>query len=36
MEFTFVHVITMRQGRMVRMEAFASKTEALEGAGLSG
>jgi ketosteroid isomerase-like protein len=35
MEFTFVHVITTRQGRMVRMEAFASKSEALEAVGLS-
>jgi ketosteroid isomerase-like protein len=35
MEFTFVHVITMRNGRMVRMEAFASKNDALEAAGFS-
>jgi ketosteroid isomerase-like protein len=34
MEFTFAHVITMRNGRMMRMEAYASKSEALEAVGV--
>ena len=34
-EFSFVHLITLRDGKVIHMKTFQTKAEALEAAGLS-
>ena len=34
-EFSFVHLITLRDGKVIHMKTFETKAEALEAAGLS-
>jgi ketosteroid isomerase-like protein len=34
-EFSFAHVVTMREGRAVRIDVYETKQEALEAAGLT-